>query len=442
MTIVIIGASFSGITAALKARQRFPQAQIILLDKQATLGFLPSGLALYLTGQVPSLEAATFISEETLAKEGINCQLNTEVLAIQTADQQVLTRQAGGERVFAYDKLIIATGTNQTSPQFTMNSRVIQSKSLAASQEALSLLATSQKVAIIGGSQVGLEMAHALYRQGKELTIFEAMDSLLLKYFDADMLQPFVSELQAKGVTIRLNDVVSHYEDGPEELAVTTTSGSYSFDAAVLGLSLFPSLGFLDPQIACHGDQTIKVDDFLRTTAANVFAIGDCIQLPHSIDRQATHVPLVNNAIRTAELVVENLEAPRKPFVGSLRTVGTCLFGYYLASTGLTETETVFYDGSIATATAELPTQLWENAPTVSCKIVYNSDSQRILGVQLVSQAPILEKIDTFALAIQTGLTLAELRQKDYFFHPSFTPLLTVTNVLGDLSKDVTSHDY
>lgn len=441
MTIIIIGASFSGITAALAARKKYPTAKIILIDKKHEIGYLPSGLTLYLTGQLPSLEAATFITPSELHDQNITLLLETEVLNIKSLQQLITSRHDTKEVSLSYDKLIIATGANQMRHALSPSDKLLQTKSLAASQRALGQLKDSQDIAIIGGSQVGLEMAHALALHGKTLTIFEAMDSLLLKYFDKEMLAPFLFDLQAHGINIRLNEVVTSCLDDMDKLKVTTTSGSYQFDTAVLGLSLFPRLSFLDEGIACHADQTIQVDDFLQTTAPNIFAIGDCVQLPHSLDSQKSHVPLASNAIRTAELVVENLESPRIPFRGSLRTIGTFLFDYYLASTGITATEAIFYDDEIATWTTVVPTQLGSNPTTATCKIIYHPETLVVLGAQIISKAPILEKINTLALAIQVGLTLPELRQKDYFFHPAFTPLLDITNAIGFYSKDVSVHD-
>lgn len=445
MTITIIGASFAGIHAAIQARVTYPQEAIQLIDKKpdSDIGYLPSGLQLYLNNTIPSLDTAFFTSAEAIRAAGVNLITQTAILDIQTDSQTLTGRQSGQLMSFSYDKLIIATGSQQVSRQITGldSPLIVRCKSLAQSKQGLATLANSHDVAIIGGGHVGLEMADALVKHQKNVTIFESMDTLLLKYFDADMLTPLIKEMATLGIKVHLKESVTQCETLTHGLKLTTTQDTYLQDAAVFSLSVFPRLPFLGESIACHEDQTIVVDQYLQTTANNVFAIGDCIQIAHTLDKSLSHVPLINNAIRTAEVAVANLMTPQIAFNGSLRTIGTHLFGYYLASTGVTATESIFSAEPMSWQIHHFSFSLFSPDKSVTAKIIYHTHTQKILGAQLISKEPILEKIDTLALAIQTGLTLTDLRQKDFFFQPAYTPLVSITNDLGTLPKDVSHHE-
>nr|WP_242551063.1 hypothetical protein [Enterococcus ureilyticus] len=122
---------------------------------------------------------------------------------------------------------------------------------------------------------------------------------------------------------------------------------------------------------------------------------------------------------------------PTRPFVGSIRTIGTKLVDYYIASTGLTEAEGSFHDQPISTAHVQQKGSLFSGSETIYGKIIFEKESHKVLGAQLVSKADILEKINTLAMSIQMEQTLEELYQKDFLYHPYYSNVLDITNQLG-----------
>nr|WP_284251538.1 hypothetical protein [Tetragenococcus osmophilus] len=122
-------------------------------------------------------------------------------------------------------------------------------------------------------------------------------------------------------------------------------------------------------------------------------------------------------------------------FKGGLRTIGTKIFGWYLASTGLIEEEAFVYSNEIATKSFTQSASLVDDTP-VFCKAVFEKSSKKLLGIQLLSQVNCLEKINTAALAIESQVTLTELMQNDYFFQPEFTNLMEPFNRINMESGD------
>lgn len=433
MKVAIIGASFAGVTAALEVRKHHPNAEISLLEKQPQLGYIPNGLHLYLDKKIDSLSQAYFIKEADLEQRRIKILLESTVEKVDTAHHQLTYRHDNEAVTLEYDKLIIATGSSQLSHKIegSGSDRVLKYKRLKEAEDALEKLQASQHVTIIGGGQIGVEAADLLTKNGKQVALVENMDYVLFKYFDQDMIQPIQDEMQEAGVALYMNQTVSAINEVGDKLEIKLGNKNIESDTAILAVNVRPGLSFLDGQIDLHMDHTIVVDEYLRTSHPDVLAVGDCIQLPSCMGEEAMYIPLVNNAVRTGIVAAANLVRPAQTFNGSLRTIGTSAFGYHIASTGMTESDSLFSDYPIGVKRQIVPANSLPFAEEVLIKYVYNEETRELLGAQLVSKADVLEKINTLALAIQTNQTLEDLSQKEFFFHPTFTNTIETTNLVA-----------
>lgn len=434
MKVLIIGASFAGVAAALEVRKKQSNAEIILLEKQPTLGYIPNGLHLYWENKIAELDAAYFITKEQLEKQNIRCYLETAVEKIDSIHKIIHYLQHGKEETITYDKLIIATGSSQLSQKISgsYGENVLKYKRHLEAEDALSKVNASKSVTIIGAGQVGVEAADLLSKQQKQVTLIENMDYVLFKYFDKEMIRPLQQKMNEQGIDLRLNQTVSAIEAEEDQTAtIRFGNETVTSDAVILGVNVRPDLHFLDEHIKLHMDQTIAVDRYMRTSVEDVFAVGDCIQLAYGEEEETVYIPLVNNAVRTGIVAAANLIQPKMVFKGSLRTIGTFIFGYYIASTGMTEAESVFTEQKVKTYRQEVRLTSLPTSDTVTIKWVYDATSHVLLGAQMISTSNMLEKINTLALAIQTKQTLEDLQQKDYFFHPSFSQMISATNFVS-----------
>ncbi|MCC5896018.1 MAG: FAD-dependent oxidoreductase [Alkalibacterium sp.] len=437
MKVVIIGASFAGVAAALEVRKLHKDADIILLEKQATLGYIPNGLHLYWDNKINALDDARFITKEQLDRHEIQYYLSATVEKINTTQKIITYDYLEKEELIAYDKLIIAAGSRQLSEKIdgSEHERVLKYKRYDEAQAALAKVQESRHITIIGGGQVGVEAADLLIRQQKQVTLIESMDYVLFKYLDEDMIQPIEQKMTDNGIDLKLRQTVSSIEaEADHKISVHLGEESVASDAVIMGVNVRPNLHFLDEQIDLHMDQTIAVDRYLRTSAEDVFAVGDCIQLSGP-GEEMVYIPLINNAVRTGIVAAANLIKPAVPFNGSSRTIGTHVFGYYIASTGLTEGESLFTNRTVKTCRQEVRLTSLPQSDTMTLKWVYDASTHELLGAQLLSTSNILEKINTLALAIQTKQTLEDLKQADYFFHPLYTQMVSATNLVSWMAE-------
>ncbi|EOL42853.1 NAD(P)/FAD-dependent oxidoreductase [Enterococcus caccae] len=301
MKVVIIGASFAGVSAALAIRKKHPEADIHLLDKQQTIGYLPGGINLYLNETIAPIETAQFISEKELVANKISLLLNVRVVSMDSK-QHIITYEKESVAFFmSFDKLILATGSSQWSKNIigSDSEKVLKYKFLPGVRQAIEHLEKSDKVALIGGGQIGGEAADALLKKGKEVHLFERMDYLLFKYFDEEMIQRVQAEMITRGVVFHFDETVEKITDTDDGLLIETKKSELMCDSAVFAMNVRPDIQYLDEHIQTHTDQTIMVNEYLQTSQADIFAIGDCIQVPYSLSNESFYIPLVNNAVRT-----------------------------------------------------------------------------------------------------------------------------------------------
>lgn len=443
MKVVIIGASFAGVTAALEVRKKYPEAEIVLLEKQTQLGYIPNGLHLYLAQQISSLDQAYFIHKKELNDYKIDYLLEAKVVHVDPVQKFITYQKRQKDWTISYDKLILATGSSQISQKIigSESERVLTYKWHEEAEEALNRIQSSQHLTIIGGGQIGIEMADLLSKKGKQIALVENMDYVLFKYFDQEMIQSLQTEMQKAGVDLYLNQTVSAIKENKNAINIQLSHENITSDAAVLAVNVRPDLQYLNNQLQLHMDQTIRVDEYLQTSVKDIFAIGDGIQLSFGAEGENFYAPLVNNAVRTGIAVANNLRQPKVPFTGSLRTIGTYVFGYYIASTGMTESEGAFTNHVIEAKKVTIPVNSLPHAPTISLKYIYDKESRVLLGAQLISRENVLEKINTLALAVQTKQTMEEMHQKEFFFHPSFTNTIEATNLVKQANRGSGLHE-
>lgn len=433
MKVVIIGASFAGVTAALAIRKQYPKAEIHLIEKQSTIGYLPGGINLYFNETIDPIENAKFITEQQLKERGILLLLNAKVVSMDSKQHIIQYEKQAAEFFMSFDKLILATGSSQWSQKIlgSDSKKVLKYKFLSGVLQAIEQLENSDKIALIGGGQIGAEAADTLLKKGKKVHLFERMDYLLFKYFDEEMIQPVQEEMALRGVVFHFDETVEKVTNLQEGLMIETKKSKLRCNNAIFAMNVRPDLRYLDEHIRTHTDQTIFVNKYLQTSQPDIFAIGDCIQVPYSLSKESFYIPLVNNAVRTGLVVAQNLMEPTTPFVGSIRTIGTKLVDYYVASTGITEAEGLFHEQPISIAHVQQKSSLFSGNEIIRGKIIFEKHSHKVLGAQLVSKADILEKINTLALSIQMGQTLEELYQKDFLYHPYYSNVIDITNQLG-----------
>lgn len=315
MKVYIIGASFAGVSCAMHARKLYPEAEIIIIEKNGIVGFLPGGLLLHLQDKFKSLDDAVFTTEEQLNKQHIEVKLSEPLLDCSPDKHEITTTKS----TYHYDKLVLANGSEQKSLNIGLENDDEWDpsfKNYDLSHKILPKIQKAQTIAIIGAGQAGMEAASTFVDLKKEVHLIEAMDYPLFKYFDPNFLKPFLTDLQKiPNLQFYFNTTVSevtengHYEIFLDEQKITS-------DYVLTTVNVHPQLAQFAKRFQLHSDNTVQTDNYLETSAQDVFAVGDLIHSPIRIREEGAYLPQINHAIRSGVVAAENLQQTRMKFKG------------------------------------------------------------------------------------------------------------------------------
>ncbi|MBM7689420.1 hypothetical protein BCR24_10460 [Enterococcus ureilyticus] len=424
MKVVIIGASHGGLQAALTLKKLDPQTEVVLIEKRSELSFVSSGIILRMNQMVDELDNVRYLTAEELSKKGIVVLLNTMVTTIQPEKSTIIYEDDAKKTCkVSYDKLILATGSNQFSTNLTLPSKdkVTVFKSYSSSVEVLRKLEQARSISIIGGGYIGVELCDALKEKGKEIHLIESAGSVLFRYLDKELSSLIEQKIVDSGVKLHLNESVIGFSDIEEESFITqTTNEEIRNDYVIVAVNARPDTTLVKEFLDLNANGTIRVNEHMQTSDPNIFALGDVISYPVRNSYRKSFIPLVNNVVRSATVAAMNVLGHPMKYNMTQKTTATKIFNNYIATTGLTEVEAKFEGIEVESIFLTLPSQLpyLKLQEEVHIKLVFEKGTHNLIGGQLMSEKDITQSINTLSLAIDKETTLEELVTMDFYFNP------------------------
>lgn len=424
MKVVIIGASHGGLQAALTLKRLNPQTEVILIEKRSEISFVSSGIVLKMNQLVDELDKVRYLTLEKLNNKGVDVLINATVTTIDPEKKYVIYEDASNNvSEISYEKLILATGSNQFLTNITLPSKdkVTVFKSYPSSVEVLEKLEQSKSISIVGGGYIGVELCDALKDQGKEIHLIESAGSVLFRYLDKELSSLIEEKIVASGVKLHLNESVISFSELEEELFVTnTTNEEIRNDYVIIAVNARPDSRLVKEFLDLNANGTIRVNEHMQTSDPDIFALGDVISYPVRNSYRKSFVPLVNNVVRSATVAAMNVLGHTIKYNTTQKTTATKIFNSYVASTGLTEEEAKFEGIEVESTFLTLPCQLpyLELQEEVHIKMVFEKGTHKLIGGQLMSERDITQSINTLSLAIEKETTLEELVTLDFYFNP------------------------
>ncbi|HFI0213216.1 TPA: FAD-dependent oxidoreductase [Streptococcus suis] len=423
MNIVIIGASFAGLTTAMECQKRYPQATIYLIDKEESIAYFPNALNWKIKGEISSWEEARIRYFEGLEQSAIHFLLGWECISIEAESKKVRLKQENKHQNVTYDYLVLAMGAQQVWEHHSvdLSEKILTSKSIAQAQKSFEKLEEAESVTVIGAGQIGLETLEALSRLPLKLRLMESQEWPLAKYFDQEMVAFIWNEFERIGLDYHFSETINEVSlNELGQVQLSSLQGTYLSDFVLLGTNFRPHTDLVEGLVDLHTDGSILVDDYLETSQSGIFAVGDLIRMPVTMFGQA-YLPMINHAILTGRLVAENLLAKKKPLRAVERIVSTHVFGYNLTSVGLTEREANLWLDTSSIRIQQAFSQ-WDEE-TIDFKMVVSRKDGRILGGQLVSTSDHIAQMNVLALAISKEMTVEDLLQEAWLCLPRRTDL-------------------
>lgn len=429
MNVVIVGANHAGIAAANTLLDNYPEAKVTMVDRNTNLSYLGCGTALWVGRQIDSCQKLFYTNKEAFEAKGATIHMETSVTGIDFAGHVVHCAGTDGAAFdVSYDKLILATGSLPISPKLP-----------GADLEGISFLKLFQEgqevdrqvsdesvrsVAVIGAGYIGVEIAEAAKRRGKEVRLFDIAPTSLASYYDAEFAHLMDERLVEGGIECHFGEAVTAYEgdEAGHVRAVTTVSGTYPADLVVNAIGFVPNVELGREHLELGAKGAYRVDAHQQTSDPDVYAIGDCATIWSNALREETYIALATNAVRSGIVAGHNVGGTPLEAIGVQGSNAISVFGLNLCSTGLSvaAAERAGLDVAFSDfADLQRPGFMRENAE-VKIRIVYEKDSRRVVGAQLASAMDVSMAIHMFSLAIEEGVTIDRLKLLDIFFLPHF----------------------
>ena len=434
MKVAVIGCTHAGTAAITNIINLYPEAEVEVFEKNDNVSFLSCGIALYVGGVVEDSNGLFYASVEQFEKNGVQMHMEHEVTAcdIQAKQLQAKNLKTGESSSHTFDKLIITSGSWPIAPPIPGSdlNNVLLCKNFDHAKEIIRRSESAKKVVVVGAGYIGVELVEAFEENGKKVTLIDSEARILNRYLDEEFTTPVEDSFNEKGIDLALSQTVSAFKGKETVEKVITDKGEYEADLVVMCIGFRPNTALIKDQVNTLKNGAIIVDSFMQTSVKDIYAAGDCCAVDYNATKEPAYIPLATNAVRMGTLVAHNLIEPTLPHPGTQGTSGLKIYNHNIASTGLTESAAEVSGLSVSSAYIEdtyRPEFMPEN-DVIKLKLVYELDTHRIVGAQVISDADFTQAINTLSVAIANDMTIEKLALTDFFFQPHYNKPVNFLN--------------
>lgn len=450
---LIIGGVAGGATTATRLRRRDENREIIVFERGEYISYANCGLPYYIGDTIKSRDALLLQTPEAMKdKYNIDVRIKNEVLEIDPDAKKVIVKDLKTDKTYeeSYDDLVIATGSSPLKPQIPgIDHKNIFTLWNVNDMDNIKSYINENKIssaAVIGGGFIGLEMAENLDHANLEVTLIE-MQNQVMAPLDLEMANLLHENIIANGVDLILNDGVKAFEDAGEKIKIILTSGQEVIvDMVVLSIGVKPNSELAaKANLALNAKKGIIVDEYLKTSADHIYAVGDVIEVDNFITKEKTMIPLAGPANKQARILADNLCGDQKKYHGSQGSAIAKVFDLNAASVGINEKQLKAMkkvknkDYFTALINQKSHAGYYPGATNLTLKMIFDADG-KIYGAQIVGQDGVDKRIDTLATTIRLKGTIYDLMELELSYAPPFSSAKDPVNMLGYVAENILSH--
>jgi NADH oxidase (H2O2-forming) len=418
--IVVIGGGAAGIGAAGAAKGADPAADVRVYTEFEDVGYSPCGIPYVHGKEIPDFQRLFLATKEAYAQQGIDIHYETRADGFDISQKTV---SVPGEGDVRYDKLIVCTGFNYASPGVpgTNLDGLYYVKNIRRAMDWDKVLDTTRAAVVVEASPLGLEMVTALCHRGIETHLVEPGAWALSAATDPDIVAPVQESWQQKGATLHFNTTLQGFAGEGTVRAVATSAGEIPCDLAVVctnkvaNTDLARAAGL---QVGSAGG--IIVDERMATSAPDVWAAGDCIEVPHSV----TSIPIQglsgSHAYSQGKVAGTNAAGGRRRYQPVSVPWGMVAGDWMIGGVSLSETLATALGIPHVVGVAEgiSRARYYPGVEKVRVKLLAEPGPLRLIGAQMVGREGIKERADFLAMAVRTGITINQLATMENVYSP------------------------
>ncbi|HSO85135.1 MAG TPA: FAD-dependent oxidoreductase [Draconibacterium sp.] len=469
MKVVIVGGVAGGASCAARLRRLNEKAEILLVERGPYVSYANCGLPYHVGGSIEN-EASLLVATEQMFRAvfAIDCRTNCEVVGI-SADKKTVDLKnhiTGEVTTEKYDKLVLSPGAAPIRPPlpgidlpgiFSVRT-VPDAKHIRGWLErdlvntgmneysGVNTIGKPKNAVVVGGGFIGLEMVENLIERGLNVTLIEKLNQVMPP-LDPEMALVVKRYMEKHGVKVEVNDGVAGFRKAKEgNLEVLTESGKvYAAEIVILAIGVKPETALAKMaglELGKRGG--FKVDDQMRTSNPDIFAVGDAVEVKDFITGQNTLIPLAGPANRQGRIVADVLCGRDSRYRGTQGTSICKIFEGTIAQTGVSEKTLKSLGETDYEKIYTYPNShagYYPGAKMLVIKTLFRKSDGKLLGAQVLGEDGVPKRIDSFAMAIQMGCTIYDLEESELCYAPPYGSAKDPVNFAGMVAVDVLKGD-
>lgn len=449
MKHIIIGGVAGGATAAARIRRADEGAEIVMLERGKYISYANCGLPYYIGGVISDRERLFVQTPESFGKRfNIDVRVENEVVEIQPKEHMVtIRRKDGSQYKETYDKLLLSPGASPVRPPLPgIDSEGIFTLRNVNDTDRIKTYLTTKSVkraVVVGAGFIGLEMAENLHHAGVDVSVVE-MGNQVMAPVDFSIAAHLHKHLTQKGVSLYLEQAVAAFERKGNEIRVILKSGeTIVADMVILSIGVRPETTLAKAAGLRIGETGgIWVDEYLQTSEADIYAVGDAIEFPHPITGKPWLNYLANPANRQGRIVADNMvEGNKYAYEGAIGTAIAKVFDMTVASTGLAakRLKQLGMEYAVSVTHSGSHAGYYPDALPLTVKLVFHPKTGKLYGAQSVGYDGVDKRIDQIALLIKQGGTVYDLIRLEHAYAPPFSSAKDPIAIAGYVASNIIS---
>ena len=447
MKIVIIGGVAGGATAAARIRRLDEYAEITVFERSGYVSYANCGLPYYIGDVITDPEKLTLQTPENFFKRfRINMKIHHEVISIHPDRKTVTVKNLANDEIFEenYDKLILSPGAKPTQPKL-QGAGIDKLFTLRTVEDTFRIKEYINKnhpksAVLAGGGFIGLELAENLRELGMEVTIVQRPKQLM-NPFDSDMASMIHSEMRKHGIKLVLGYTVEGFKEKDNGVEILLKDNpSLHADMVVLAIGVTPDTALAkEAGLELGIKESIVVNDRMETSVPDIYAAGDAVQVKHYVTGNDALISLAGPANKQGRIIADNICGGDSRYLGSQGSSVIKVFDMTAATTGINETNAKKSGLEVDTVILSPMSHAgyYPGGKVMTMKVVFEKETYRLLGAQIIGYEGVDKRIDVLATAIHAGLNATQLKDLDLAYAPPYSSAKDPVNMAGFMIDNI-----
>ena len=447
MKVVIIGGVAGGATAAARIRRLDEQAEIIVFERSGFISYANCGLPYYIGGTIEDEKDLTLQTPDSFWKRfRVKMVVHHEVISIHPESKSVTVKNLETGTVFTerYDKLLLSPGAKPIKPNLdgVDSDKIFTLRTVEDTLKIKNYTNAHQpeSAVVVGGGFIGIEAAENLRNLGINVTLVEAAEQLM-NPFDGDMASFIHAEMRKNGINLMLNTMVEGFSETDHGIDVKIKNASaIHTDMVVMAIGVLPETTLAKEaglELGIKG--SIVVNHRMETSVPDIYAVGDAVQIRNFVTDTDTLLSLAGPANKQGRIAADNICGGDSHYTGGQGSSVIKIFDMTAAATGISEKTAKALD--IAADKVILSPMshagYYPGGRVMTLKVLFEKDTYRLLGAQIVGFEGVDKRIDVLATAIRAGMKAYELTELDLAYAPPYSSAKDPVNMAGYIIENI-----